>query len=110
MRNWSRVLGYFWPEWPKVLAALVLMFLSIGAGLLKPWPVALIIDHILGGKPSPGWIPASWAAANPAALLGPAALLILVLHGAQGSFAAAQNYLSIKAGLFGLARIRNELL
>jgi ATP-binding cassette subfamily B protein len=37
------------------------------------------------------------------------ALAILVLHAAQGIFSAGQNYISIKIGLLGLARIRNQL-
>jgi ATP-binding cassette subfamily B protein len=109
VKKWSRVLRYFRPEGTRIFAALVLMFLSIGANLLKPWPVALIIDYILGGKAAPAWLPASWQVSERASMLGVAALLIIGLHGAQGVFAAAQNYLSIKAGLSGLVRLRVQL-
>jgi ATP-binding cassette, subfamily B, bacterial len=109
VKKWSRVLGYFRPELPKAAAALLLMFLSIGASLLKPWPVALIIDHVLGGKPGPSWFPSVWAGADKSTVVAAAALLIFALHLAQGILAAAQNYLSIKAGLAGLTRIRTEL-
>ena len=85
------------------------MALSIGANLLKPWPVALILDHILGGRPAPGWLPIGLRDASIPSLLGLAALAIFLLHSAQGVFAAGQNYVAIKAGLRGLARIRNEL-
>jgi len=109
VKNWSRVWSYFRPEWPGVWLALLLMALSIGANLLKPWPVALILDHIVGGRPAPGWLPIGLRDAAIPSLLGLAALAIFLLHAAQGVFAAGQNYVAIKAGLRGLARMRNEL-
>lgn len=109
MKKWSRVLLYFRPELPRIAAALALMFLAIGASLLKPWPVALIIDYIVGGKSAPAWLPTRWHAADRAGLLPISVLLIFVLHAAQGVFAAGQNYLSIKAGLAGLVHIRTQL-
>ena len=89
--------------------ALLLMALSIAANLLKPWPVALILDHIVGGRPAPGWLPVALRDASIPSLLGLAALAIFLLHSAQGIFAAGQNFVAIKAGLRGLARMRNEL-
>jgi ATP-binding cassette subfamily B protein/subfamily B ATP-binding cassette protein MsbA len=109
VKNWSRVLSYFRPELPRVVLALLMMGLSIAANLLKPWPVALIIDHIVAGRPAPGWVPEGLRNAAIPTLLGLAALAIFALHSAQGVFASWQNYLSIKAGLNGLARLRNEL-
>ena len=109
MKNWSRVLSYFRPELPGVWLALLMMALSIAANLLKPWPVALILDHIISGRPAPGWLPEYFKTAQVPALLGFAALAIFILHSAQGIFAAGQNFFSIKAGLRGLARMRNEL-
>jgi ATP-binding cassette subfamily B protein len=109
VNNWSRVLAYFRPELPRVGLALGCMLLGIVANVLKPWPVALIIDNLVGGKPLPSWLPNAVASLDTARLLGIAALLILLFHIAQGLFSAGQNYLSIKAGLHGLSRMRNEL-
>ena len=106
---WSRVLAYFRPEGPRIGLALGCMAFAIGANLLKPWPVALIIDHILAGRPLPDWMPAAIASQPAAGLLGLAALLILGLHIANGLFTSGQNFLSIKAGLRGLARLRRQL-
>src|SRR5687768_11800907 len=86
-----------------------MMALSIAANLLKPWPVALILDHIVAGLPAPGWLPEYFKTAQVPSLLGFAALAIFILHSAQGVFAAGQNFFSIKAGLRGLARMRIEL-
>lgn len=109
MKNWSRVLSYFRPEMLAVWLALLMMGLSIAANLLKPWPVAMILDHIVGGKEAPWWLPEVLRGMAIPTMLGVAALAIFVLHSAQGIFSAGQNYFSIKAGLRGLARMRNEL-
>ena len=109
VQNWSRLISYFRPDGPRIGAALGLMALSIGASVLKPWPVAIIIDSLLGDKPFPAFFPAALASMDKPALLAVCALLIFLLHGAQGIFSAGQNFLSIRAGLEGLARIRNQL-
>ena len=109
MKNWSRVLSYFRPELPGVWLAMLLMALGIGANLLKPWPVALILDYIVVQRELPQWMPTALRESSVPALLGFAALAIFLLHATQGVFSAGQNFLSIKAGLRGLARIRNEL-
>src|SRR5687768_441379 len=109
MKNWPRVLKYFSPDFPRIAFALALMVLSIFASVAKPWPVAIIIDSLVGGKPLPAWLPNELQTASKPALIGFLALLVFLLHALQGSFAAWQNYLSIQTGLRGLSRLRNEL-
>lgn len=38
-----------------------LLLAEVVLGALQPWPLALVLDHVLGGRPLPAWIPA-WAA------------------------------------------------
>jgi len=109
VKNWSRAIAYFRPELPGVFAALGLMLLSIAASVLKPWPVAILIDNILGQKPFPVWLPEAFKTADRTTAIIFSAVAIFVLHSAQGLFSAIQNFISIKAGLRGLARIRNQL-
>ena len=40
----------------RVTLVLVLSLVSIGANVLKPWPVALIVDSVLQTKPFPEWL------------------------------------------------------
>ena len=49
-----RALGYFRPDGGRIAFALGLLLLGIGLNLLKPWPLAFLVDSILGGKPYPG--------------------------------------------------------
>ncbi|MEK7674405.1 MAG: ABC transporter transmembrane domain-containing protein [Verrucomicrobiota bacterium] len=109
MKNLMRALSYFRADTPRVLYALVLLLLNIGAGLLKPWPLALMVDHVLGDKPWPRWLEGWTDVHDKTFLLGILGALILVLHAGQGAFSAWQNFLSIKVGLAGLARVRNDL-
>lgn len=109
MNQFRRVAEFYSPEKPRIAAALTLMFLSVGASLLKPWPLAWIIDSVLGSKPLPSWVESFVANSNATARLGIFAAVILVLHAGQGALQALQNFTSIKAGLNALARVRNEL-
>src|SRR5687768_5100239 len=109
MEQFRRVAHFYSLEKPRIAAAVALMLLSVGANLLKPWPLAWIVDSVLGSKPLPGWVEGIVSEANQAARLGIFAAVILALHAGQGALAALQNFTSIKAGLNALARVRNEL-
>jgi ATP-binding cassette subfamily B protein len=84
------------------------LLLSSAASLLKPWPLALIVDHVLSGKPLPGWM--SWAAGwEKKELLAVLGVSIAILYALHGALSAWQTYSSIRIGLRGLVRVRNEV-
>ncbi len=89
--------------------AILLLLLSISSNLLKPWPMALIIDCLLGGKPLPAWVSDSIRAWPISTQLAALAFSTLVLHGVQSVLSALQNNLAIRIGLRGLARMRQAL-
>lgn len=109
MTNWRRVLRYFRDDVPRISGALALMLLSVAASVAKPWPVAIILDSLIGEKPLPDWIPEGLRGQGIGFQIGFFAALVFVLHALQGVFASGQNFLSIQAGLSALARIRNQL-
>lgn len=84
------------------------MILSIGAGLLKPWPLAVVVDSVLEQKPLPAFLQwaANWDKLHLIVLLAAA---IFLLHVGQGACTALQNFISIRIGLRGLARVRNRV-
>jgi ATP-binding cassette subfamily B protein/subfamily B ATP-binding cassette protein MsbA len=51
---WS--LSYAGRRWPALLLILLTMLLKTGLEVLKPWPLKLIIDNVLGHKPLPAWL------------------------------------------------------
>jgi ATP-binding cassette, subfamily B, bacterial len=79
--------------------AFVAMVIESAAAVWEPWPIKLIVDNVLGGKPlHPVW--AQWAifGSSPLAILNASvvALLAITVIGGAGSF--AQKYLSTSVG------------
>ena len=109
MKKSLRAFGYFRPE--AGLLALVLGLIAAGAvaGLLKPWPLSLLVDCVFGTSAVPGWLAGLPGGGENAALIKWLAVLVLVLHLVQGGISALYTYLSIQIGLRGLNRVRNEL-
>lgn len=87
----------------------VLMLLNIGAGLLKPWPLAVIVDSVLGARPLPSWLAGIAGNWSKDVLLGALAGAVLLLHLGQSALSSAQNFVAIKVGLEGLRRVRLEV-
>lgn len=118
MKNLLRALQYFRHDGLRLGLVFLLMLASVGLNVLKPWPLAIIVDSVLGNKPIPAWLPqlTSGQQINSLAtqddkllLLGILSAGIFVLHFGQGGLASIQNFLSIKIGLRGLTRVRNEV-
>jgi ATP-binding cassette subfamily B protein/subfamily B ATP-binding cassette protein MsbA len=108
MKDLFRALGYFRADGLRMAGVFGLLLVSVGLNVLKPWPVAVLIDSVLGQRPLPGRHELVAAGAKPMMVVWLSAAIFL-LHFAQGAFSAAQNYCSIQAGLRGLTRLREEL-
>jgi ATP-binding cassette, subfamily B, bacterial len=56
-------LSFLRPYRARVALLAVLLASEIGLGALQPWPLAVVIDYVLGGKPFPpavqAWIPSA---------------------------------------------------
>jgi ATP-binding cassette subfamily B protein len=104
-----RAFAFFAPERNRIVFAIFLLVLSVGANLLKPWPLALIVDNVLGNKPFPPALARFAAGHSARQLLAICAAAIFILYAAQGAVSSWQNYISIKTGLGGLSRVRRRL-
>jgi ATP-binding cassette, subfamily B, bacterial len=109
MSHLLRALRYFRPDAPRFAGVLALMVAAVGLNLLRPWPVALIFDCVLGTKPLPAWFASRAGGWDKAALLAGLALAALAMHATKGLLQAAYTYLSVNIGLRGLRRVRNDL-
>lgn len=109
MSNLRRVLQFFRAEWPLAMAAAGLVLLNVGAGLLKPWPLAVLVDSVLGQRPLPGWLARITEGSSDFGRLALLTLAVFVVHFGQSAVAAGQSFLLIKAGLRGLARVRQAV-
>src|SRR6266851_3427487 len=109
LRRLVRALGYFRPDASRIGLAVGLLLVSIGLNLLKPWPLALLVDSVLGSTPYPTWVPEEvrvWA--QPAQLTAIIAASLAV-HLAYAAVCAGHVYLSIGVGLRGLRRVRDDV-
>ena len=109
MRDLIRALRFFRPDIVRIVGVLVLMLTSIGLNVLKPWPMALIVDCVLGQKGFPNWLPAAWTQQPQPQQLLALIILLLLLHLSHAGVSATQNYMAISVGLRGLQRVRNEV-
>jgi ATP-binding cassette, subfamily B, bacterial len=108
-RQLLRALGYFRPDAGRVAITLGLLLLSIGLNLLKPWPLAVLVDSVLGSKPYPAWLPDGIQHWGQPAQITAIVAASLVLHLVHASSCAGHVYLSIGVGLRGLRRVRDEV-
>src|SRR5215510_997170 len=88
----TKLLPYLKPYRWRVAWALSQVLLITGFELLKPWPLQVIIDNVLGGKPF------SLAALSPNLLLLIACLGIIVVHLGDGALTLLHNYTTIRVG------------
>ncbi|HEY3854375.1 MAG TPA: ABC transporter ATP-binding protein [Verrucomicrobiae bacterium] len=108
MKDFARALKYFRQDAGRIASILFLMLVSTGLNALKPWPLAVIVDSVLGEKPAAGpLIPG--ALAQKSLLLGYLSLAIFILYVLQAAVSSALGYLSIQVSLRGLTRARDEL-
>ncbi len=107
MSTLLRALQFFRPERARIAGVLTLMLAGIGANLLKPWPMAVLVDSVLGSKALPTALQ-SWSG-DKAGLIALLAGATVLLHLLQGGLNATQNFLAISVGLRGLRRVRNEV-
>jgi subfamily B ATP-binding cassette protein MsbA len=89
------------PHWKALGVALLAVVAQGIADVLEPWPLKILLDHIIGDKRMPEWL-ASLAAAIPGqgkeALLNGAALAVIVIAviGAIGSY--TEKYFTTSVG------------
>jgi len=109
MNQMGRALQFFRPDVHRLAVAAFLLLASVAANLFKPWPLAIIVDCVLGTKPLPLWLGTLVDTTEKGKLMGALGICVFVLHLAQGGLATAQNYVAIQIGLNGLKRVRDEV-
>ncbi len=94
----------------QVLFALAQVFLVAGFELLKPWPLQIVIDYVLGGKQSPFGGPIGDLLSLPkGVLLLLASLGIVVVHFGAGALTLLHNYTTIRIGQRMVNDLRGDL-
>jgi ATP-binding cassette subfamily B protein/subfamily B ATP-binding cassette protein MsbA len=109
MGNLLRAMRFYRAERGRVGLVFALLLCAAVAGLLRPWPLALMADYLAGQRPLPVEVARWLDPTNRSGVILGLALASLVLHLLHAAFAAAQNYASIAVSLRGLSGVRTEL-
>ncbi|HEX3862927.1 MAG TPA: ABC transporter ATP-binding protein [Stellaceae bacterium] len=98
--------GHHW----QVAGALAQVFLVVGFELLKPWPLQIVIDYVLGGKTPPKTgITGEVLASPPNLLLLFACIGIVVVNVGGGALTLWHNYTTIRIGQAMVNGLRGDL-
>jgi ATP-binding cassette subfamily B protein/subfamily B ATP-binding cassette protein MsbA len=92
---WPYLRAYRW----QVVWALAQVFLIAGFELLKPWPLQIVIDYVLGGKAPPSGSPFTALLSLPQGeLLLFACIGLVLVNFGSGGFTQLHYYTTIKVG------------
>ena len=108
MSIYQRVLAYYRPFRGQTLLAVALNVVAIAFGLLRPWPFAYIVDHVIPNKlvPVVGIDFSTWPPEQVVmALCG----VMVLIHLASGFLNLAAGVVFLRAGLQALLRLRTEI-
>ncbi len=102
----KKTLKYLWPYRFPFLIALAQVFIMSGCELLKPWPLKIIIDNVIGGKPAPWGLENAY---SPATLLLLAVIGLVIIYIVLGGITLLNNYTTINIGQKMVNDMRGDL-
>jgi ATP-binding cassette subfamily B protein len=98
--------SYLQPYWPVFVFALGQVVLISALELLKPWPLKIIIDHVLTGHPLPWNLVSDW---SPQAVLLFACLGLVFVYFILAGLRLLNDYTTIKIGQSMVNDLRRDL-
>ena len=101
----KKLLPYLRAHRWRIVWALLQVFLIAGFELLKPWPLQIVIDNALGGKP----VPIAALSSSPVQLLLLACIGMVVVHFGAGALTLLHNYTAICIGQDMVNDLRSAL-
>lgn len=100
------VRSYLRPYRAVFLFALVQVAFLTGLELLKPWPVKIVIDYALAGKPLPWPLFSNW---SPLWILAGACVGLVAIYLFLGGASVLNNYTTIRVGQRMVHDLRRDL-
>jgi ATP-binding cassette, subfamily B, bacterial len=101
----AKLLPFLKPHFWSIGWVLLQVFLIAGCELLKPWPLQVVIDHVLDGKP----FPIGGVSLSPGPLLVLACAAIVFVHFGAGALTLLHNYTAIRIGQSMVNDLRGAL-
>jgi ATP-binding cassette, subfamily B, bacterial len=97
-RRQLRLLRYARPHRRGLSLMLATALLDIGLNLARPWPLAILIDNVIGAHPAPQWLTALPGASSRHGLLVWVAVAEILIFLAGTLTSVTSNFLSLKLG------------
>ena len=108
---YRQMVPHYRRQWRPLAGALISLGLSVGVGLLAPWPLKLILDHLILNAPLPdmlsGWEP--WFTQQPLMVLGLLAVSLVILQIAEGICSYLNKFLLGVASQRMLGELRERV-
>src|SRR3989442_12713263 len=90
----GRLVRRLWPyvrhERPLIVVSLLALYAEIGLRLLEPWPLKVVLDHVVGSDHHSHWVDRVLAPLDPGTLLALAAVAVVAFAGLR-ALAAHSN-------------------
>lgn len=113
MSLYRRVFSYYRPDLGTTVAAMALTLVANAFNVLRPWPLAYIVDQVLpAAQRTPHGLKlgnVDLGAWSIPAIIGLVCTLMVVFHLLASGIGYVVNVITIRAGLHGLMRLRTEL-
>src|SRR5262245_55581195 len=112
MRFYLRALSYFRPDLPKIIAMIAMIGISVGAGLLQAYPIAILVDCIGKGLAPANAVYRAFFHFAPESKVGQILALAAITVGLrviQELLQMTQTLLNIQVGYSGLMRVRCDV-
>ena len=101
-----RIFGYLHPHLPRILLAFVFLLFIQLLQLLKPWPLKITIDYILGGS---GTISGHWGGMSTGTGLLLVCMSLVLIYFALGGLVLLSNYVTLRVGNAIMNDFRGDL-
>jgi len=104
-----RVLHYLKPYWRLALVSAVLIIVGALVGLLAPWPLQILFDNVLGGRPLPGFLDFFLGNMNPVGLMLCVVIGGVVLTLLHNGLTVLDNYVNTRMDQSMVLDFRSDL-
>jgi len=101
-----RILPYLDAHRRTLAWAFVQVLLISGCELLKPWPLKVVIDTVLGGRPLPWGSVSGWSSST---LLLAACVTLVLIYAVLGALTVLNNHTTIRVGQRMVNELRSDL-
>jgi subfamily B ATP-binding cassette protein MsbA len=107
-----KITTLLYPHWKSLSLALLAVVGEISADLLEPWPLKIILDHLLQSKPMPDWmsgIISRTVGEDKLAVLNFAVLAVAVIAIVGAASSYAEKYLTTSVGQWVMHDLRRTV-